>query len=156
MGLAMNDVGDSINDELDLDRWLEEQSQEARQVREDADEAVWHVLQTYGDPVADEVHTAAVENLIGAHHTARNAGETTDVFADFGLSAWNAISAVLPRPRMVSALPVQTLLARAGQQGQRTSRARRSTKIRGARAPGRSDDPEPPLGRTGRLPGGSR
>ena len=151
----MNDVGDSINDELDLDRWLEEQSQEARQVREDADEAVWYVLQTYGDPVADEVRTAAVENLIDAHHAARNAGETTMYSPTSAcplgtLSTQRSQSHVRWRCRtslcvLAPASKASGLPELVGQQ-----------EIRRARAPGRSDDPEPPLGRTGRLPGGSR
>ena len=149
------------DEELELDRWLEEQARAARQVREDAEEAVWDVLQIYGEPIPDEVRTAAIENLIDAHYAAENAGvpATEGVFADYGLAAaWNALYAALPRPRTMAPIPVRVVRARAGWQDQRGSRTRRSTRTRGAQARARSDDPDPPLdpsGGDGLLPGGA-
>ncbi|MGI8708458.1 MAG: hypothetical protein ACR2LG_09695 [Actinomycetota bacterium] len=57
--------------ESEMDDWYEEQAREARQLREDAEEAIWDAEQLYGDPLTDDVRSAAVEHVITAHHDER-------------------------------------------------------------------------------------
>lgn len=141
--------------ELEMDRWLEEQAREARQLREDAEAEIWNASQLYGDPVPEDTFKAAVDNLIIAHYAAQHAGtaEAADVFSDYGATAWKALSAALPKQLTSAAVATPSLSARAGQQGRRSSRTRRSASARRARAPGRSDDPDLPLDRPVRRRG---
>jgi hypothetical protein len=131
--------------ELEMDRWFEEEARAADRLREDAEEAIWYALQIYGDPVSEEVRTAAVTNLIDAHYAARNAGDDSDsVFGDYGLSAWRALHASLPS-RRTEVFGLVSALHRAGKQRPRSSRRHRSTRTRRSRSPSRSSDADPHL-----------
>ncbi len=102
--------------ESEMDDWYEEQAREARQLREDAEEAIWDAEQLYGDPLTDAVRSAAVEHVITAHHDERNAGRDGDiVFA--GYNALQAIYAALPKPRRPPPIFVAACRVRPGQQG---------------------------------------
>jgi hypothetical protein len=133
--------------DAEMERWYEERSRAERQLREDAEEEIWFALQVYGEPIADHTHRQAVQNLVDSYYDAQNAGDQDGRIGDYGVSAWEALNAALPKLSL-TAHHCGIGREHAPRQRQRSSRRRRSTATRKSRSPGRSSDADPHLARS--------